>query len=182
MRCCVAQLSVILLLIGLGGCATPGNFRNRMAEAAAAGKGVKQIRFVQIGEVQTAKGTFHVVEQRRILTGMLAPRGLPQRLLLFDDDARLAVAYEADFSKRLDVEPLWCAGSRVYLFGFGLFHFAESINHKIEPDPRLSRLFPENQTPSGNVIDFSNGPLLPVLTREKSYGSWGGVEDDPWRF
>ena len=82
MRCCVAQLSVILLLIGLGGCATPGNFRNRMAEAAAPGKGVKQIRFVQIGEVQTAKGTFHVVEQRRILTGMLAPRGLPQRLLL----------------------------------------------------------------------------------------------------
>jgi len=49
MRCCVAQLSVILLLIGLAGCATPGNFRNRMAEAAAPGKGVKQIRFVQIG-------------------------------------------------------------------------------------------------------------------------------------
>ena len=35
--------------------------------------------------------------------------------------------------------------------------------------------------PTGNVIDFSRGPLSPILTREKSYGSSGGIEDDPWR-
>jgi hypothetical protein len=46
-------------------------------------------------------------------------------------------------------------------------------------DPRLSRLFPENQTPAGNVIDFSRGPRSPVLAREKPYGSSGGTEDDP---
>jgi hypothetical protein len=181
MRSCFVQLAVSLLLGGFAGCATSGDFRSRMAEAAEPGAGVQQTHFAHFGEVQTAKGTFHVAVQRRILTGMLAPRGLPQRLLLFDKHARLAAAYEADFSNRLDVGPLWCAGSRVYLFGFGSFHFAESINHKIDPDPLLSCLFSENQTPTGNVIDFCHGPLAPVLTRDKSYGSLGSIEDDPWR-
>lgn len=151
-----------------------------MEQAAAPGNGVQETHFAHIGEVRTDKGKHHVAVQWRILTGMLAPRGLPLRLLLFDGDARLLASYEPDFAY-YGVDPLWCEVSRVYLFGFGSFHFADSINHRIYPDPRLSRLFPKNQTPTGNVIDFSRGPTSPVLTREKRYGSSGGVEDDPWR-
>jgi hypothetical protein len=147
--------------------------------AAAPPKGEQQVRFAHIGDVQTTGGTYHVVEQKLILTDMVAPRGLPTRLLLFSDNARLVVAYEADFAT--SALPLWCKGSRVYLFGFGSFHFADSVNHPIPPDARLAQLFSgTDRSPTGNVIDFSRGPLNPFLTREKRYGSSGGLEDDPW--
>ena len=46
---------------------------------------------------------------------------------------------------------------------------------------QTARLFIANQTPTGNVIDLSRGPLSTILTREKSDGSSGSIEDDPWR-
>jgi hypothetical protein len=175
-------LCLALVLGGLTGCYTaPGNFRSRMERTATAAlpNGVQQNEFAYIGDVQTDKGTYHVVEQGLILTDMLAPRHLPPRLLLFSDNARLIAVYEADFATR--IWPLWCEGSRVYLEGFSSLHFADSVNHTIPLDPRLARLFSgTDQIPTGNVIDFSRGPLEPSLTREKRYGSSGGIEDDPW--
>src|SRR5881394_3975671 len=96
MRCRITRWPVLLLVVGLAGCTTPEDFRRRMEQAAASGGGVQQTHFAHIGEVQTANGTYHVAVQRRILTGMLAPRGLPLRLLLFDDDRRLVAVYEPD--------------------------------------------------------------------------------------
>jgi hypothetical protein len=175
-------LCLALVLGGLAGCCTaPGNFRSRMERAATAAlpKGVQQTEFAYIGDVQTDKGTYHVAVQMRILTDMLAPHGLPTRLLLFSDDARPVAAYEADFAS--GIWPLWCEGSRIYLAGFSSLHFADSVNHRISPDPRLARLFSgTDRTPAGNVIDFSRGPMEPLLTREKRYGSSGGIEDNPW--
>jgi hypothetical protein len=147
--------------------------------ANALQKDTQQTRFAYIGDVQTQQGTFHVVEQSLILSNMMAPRGEPDRLLLFADDAQLVAAYEADFGT--GARPLWCEGSRVYLFGFGAFHVAVEINQKIPSTPRLEQLFSGiNRTPTGNVIDFSHGPTSPLLTREKRYGSSGGTEDNPW--
>ncbi len=175
-------LCLALALSGFAGCcAGPGGFRSGMEQAAAAvlPKGVQQVKFAYIGDVQTDKGAYHVVEQRRILTDMLAPRGLSTRLLLFSDNGRLAAAYEADFAT--GIQPLWCEGSRVYLAGFSSLHFDGSVNHEVPPDPRLARLFSGTErSPTGNVVNFSQGPLEPFLTREKRYGSSGGLEDDPW--
>lgn len=177
-------LSLAMILSGglLAGCCTASNnLRSRMEQTAvtALPAGEQQVRFAYIGEVQTKQGTFHVVEQGLILSDMMAPRGEPARLLLFSDDARLVAAYEADLGT--GARPLWCEGARIYLAGFSSLHFADSISHKIPPDPRLARLFSEtNLAPTGNVIDFANGPLNPVMTREKRYGSSGGLEDDPW--
>ncbi|HZI31441.1 MAG TPA: hypothetical protein VFF11_03810, partial [Candidatus Binatia bacterium] len=176
-------LSLALVLSGLAGCCSaPGSFRSRMSQVAVAAlpKGVQQTQFAYIGDVQTAKGTCHVAVQSLILSDMMAPRGEPTRLLLFSDKARLVAVYQADFDT--SAWPLWCTGSCIYLAGFSSLHFGDSVNHKIPPSPRLARLFAgTNETPTGNVIDFSNGPLNPVLTREKRYGSSGGLNDDPWK-
>jgi hypothetical protein len=175
-------LGLALVLGGLAGCcSTTGNFRNRMEQAATAAlpKGMQQTKFAYIGDIQTDQGTYHIAEQNQILTNMMAPRGLPTRLLLFSDNARLVAVYEADVAT--SDRPLWCEGSRIYIAGFSLWHFADSVNHRIPPDPRLARLFSgTDQTPTGNAIDFSSGPLNPFLTREKRYGSSGGTEDNPW--
>lgn len=177
--------SIFCLALVLGGltgcCSAPGSFRNRMSQAAIAAlpEGAQQTRFAYIGDLHTAKGTYHVAVQSLILADMMAPRGEPVRLLLFSDKARLVAVYQADFAT--GAQPLWCEASRVYLAGFGSFHFDDSVDHKIPPGSRLARLFSRtDRTPTGNVIDFSHGPLKPFLTREKRYGSSGGLEDDPW--
>lgn len=160
------SLTIVMVLF-LAGCTAVGNVRSRMEHAAAPPPGVQQTQFAYIGDVDTDLGTYHVATQRLILTGMLAPRGLPRRLLLFDRHAQLVATYEYE-----SAEPLWCDGSRVYLFGFGRFR-------GVNVDPRLLSLAdPEFST--GNVIDFARGPNAAVLTREKRYGSSGGIDDDPW--
>lgn len=178
-------LCLALVLSGLTGCCSaPSSLRSRMSQAAIAAlpKSVQQTKFAYIGDIQTDKGVYHVAEQKLILADMPAPRGLPVHLLIFSNKARLVATYEADIGNGLDVYPLWCAGSRIYFYGFGSFHFADSVNHEVPPSPRLARLFAgTNRTPTGNVIDFSRGPLKPFLTRAKRYGSSGGLEDNPWK-
>ncbi len=159
-----------LVFLCLAGCAK-SNLRSCMERAAAPSKGVKQTQFAHIGELHIDDRVYHVATQRLVLEVMLAPRGLRHRLLIFDNDARLVSTYEYNFDS---AEPLWCHGSRVYLFGNGSFM-------GIEPGPRLVLMASEDEQPIGNVIDFSNGPTSPILTREKQYGSSGGIEDDPWR-
>lgn len=165
-----------------GCCSAPGSIRSRMAQVAIAAlpKDVQQTEFAYIGDVHTAQGTYYVAVQSLILSDMMAPRGEPARLLLFSDGLRLVAVYQADVTT--GARPLWCEGSRVYLAGFSSLHFDDTVNPGIPPSSRLARLFAgTDETPTGNVIDFSRGPRKPMLTREQRYGSSGGLEDDPWK-
>lgn len=150
--------------------------------AARPPEGIHRTQFAHIGEITILGGVFHVAVERRILTGMLAPRGLAPRLLLFDINARLIAAYEPVFATRAAV-PLWCEGARVYLAGFGSYQIADSLE-KVEADPRLIKhkehLKHADYLLTGNVLDFSMGIKKPLLTREMKYGSSGGIADDPW--
>ena len=155
-----------------------------MEAAARPEAGVQQTQFAHIGRVVTDEGTFEVATQSRVTAGMMAPRGRPMRLLLFDSVGKLVSSYEAAFFKA--GVPLWCEGARVYLGGFSSWNVSDTFN-VVEADPRIlehrgkfrsGNRFPDSVT--GNVLDFRRGPTKPMLTREKRYGSSGGIEDDPW--
>ena len=179
------RLAIVLLFtLILSGCATPRRFHQQMQLAARPQPGIQQTQLAHIGQVITDEGTFQVATQSRVLTGMMAPRGIATRLLLFDASAKLVAAFEA--SLPTPALPLWCEGSRLYLQGFGTWHFADTLQ-PVEADPRLVKHrgnflygnpYPDSIT--GNVLDFKRGPSKPFLTRETLYGSSGGIEDDAW--
>ena len=155
-----------------------------MEAAARPRAGVQQTQFAHIGRVVTGEGIFEVAVQRRILTGMLAPRGLALRLFLFDSSGQVAASCDAAYFA--SAQPLWCEGSRIYLFGFGSWNISGSFE-AVEADPRLLKRKgrfrlgdSSGDSVTGNVLDFQRGPTNPILTREKRYGSSGGVDDDPW--
>ena len=180
----VAGRFLICLLLILAGCLGPRKLYDRMERAARPDSGVQQTQLAYIGCVETADGMFHVAAQTRILAGMLAPRGLPLRLLLFDQDGELAAAYERVLP--YEAAPLWCEGSRVFLHGYGDFYIAGTFR-TVDKDPRIianrGRFLhgsPYGDDETGNVLDFARGPHEPMLTREQRYGSSGGIEDDPW--
>jgi hypothetical protein len=128
---------------------------------------LQQTQFAFIGEVVTSKGKFFVAVQRLVRIGMLAPRG-QGNLLLFDSKRRLVKSFSL-----LTAVPLWCEGSRIYLAGNGLVS-------GMPLDRRIAAI--ENEAAcGGNVIDFTGGIDHPQITREKKYGSSGGIEDDPWQ-
>lgn len=148
------------------GCATDQNLWHELSVAAKpSSEGLQQTQFALIGQVVTHEGKFHVALQRLVLTSMLAPRG-QAKLLLFNAKRGLVASYSL-----LRAYPLWCEGSRIYLGGEG-FTYGE-----IPMDPRVTALDPESAL-GGNVIDFSHGIHKPFMTREKKYGSSGGIEDD----
>jgi hypothetical protein len=125
--------------------------------------------------VRTPDGPLHVATQELVITGMLAPRGQGW-LHLFDESFELVHSYSLS---RLG-SPAWCEGTKIYLYGFG-------YDSSIPPDEALTELFhfPEGEKeigyPTGNVIDFCNGALSPVMRRERRYGSSGGIQDDPMK-
>lgn len=165
MKRLVAMVVVPLLLCG---CATRRDLWQDLNRAARpASDGVSQTRLAVIGEIQTPEGRFHVAVQSLVLTGMLAPRGM-SKLLLFDTRRRLVVSYDI-----ISAVPLWCEGPRIYLWGHGLVR-------NVPVDPRIMAMYPASAE-GGNVMDFSRGVHEPFITREKRYGSSGGIEDDPWR-
>jgi len=157
------------MALGLCGCKTQANLWSDLERAAhPAGQGMQETRFALIGKIQTVEGTFFVVDQCLVVKGMLAPHG-QEKLLLFDNRRRLVKAY----SVRTAI-PLWCEGPRIYLGGPGDFW-------NIQLDPRINAMFGKDEAPNGgNVLDFSGGIEHPYITREKKYGSSGGIEDDPW--
>lgn len=172
------------VLSSLASCEHPGNLRRRMEIAARPRAGVEQTQLAHIGQVITDEGTFQVAIQRRILADMAAPRGLVIRLLLFDLSGTLVSSFDSAFST--GGEPLWCEDSRVYLHGFCSWNVGDTLR-AVEADPRIlehkGRFRFGNPCPdsvTGNVLDFQSGPTKPLLTREKKYGSSGGIEDDPW--
>ena len=97
-----------------------------MEAAARPEAGVQQTQFAHIGRVVTDEGTFEVATQSRVTAGMMAPRGRPMRLLLFDSVGKLVSSYEAAFFKA--GVPLWCEGARVYLWGFSSWNVSDTFN------------------------------------------------------
>lgn len=151
----------------------PVDVRTILESQVEPGEGLQQTQFAYIGTVDTPDGYLYVTTQRLVLTGMLQPRG-QGKMHLFDENYELVDTYWLDY---FDHKPLWCEGTKIYLFGNSQWGRA------IPPSKRLAALFDtpdEEYTPTGNVVDFSKGAHKPMLRREKRYGSSGGVNHDPW--
>lgn len=171
---CPAVLILVTATVVSPGCATSEDVRSRLLASAERqdpdfpdGESVQLARFAYVGSVRTPSGPVYVVDRQDMITGMLAPRGLP-RLDFYDRDYNLLASHWWPQAK-----PLWCEGSKVYLSGFkgeGPFPVA----------PAIRPLFAKDELPYGNVIDLSSGFAGAVLRIERRYGSSGGVEDDPW--
>ena len=131
-------------------------------------EGHQQTQLAIIGEIRVPEGKHVVATQRIVTKGMLAPRG-QSRLLLFSSDGNLAANLGI-----ISGEPLWCEGSRIYLAG------KNGLLRGVPVDPRITEMYP-GSAEGGNVIDFSKGISKPLITRERKYGSSGGIEDDPWK-
>jgi hypothetical protein len=161
-------LAILIVPLLLCGCATRRDLWEDLNRAARpASDGVCQTRLAVIGQIETPEGRFHVAAQSLVLTGMLAPRGM-SKLLLFDTRRRLVASYDM-----ISAVPLWCEGPRIYLWGHGLVR-------NVPVDPCIVAMYPDSAE-GGNVMDFARGVHEPFITREKRYGSSGGIEDDPWK-
>lgn len=145
----------------LGSAPPPTNLRVALLEAAKRGdpefpdgRSVQLTHFSHVGELRAADGQrIFVVDQRAVLTGMLAPLG-QNRIAFFDENLRYLGSIGYVFSR-----PLWCEGSQLYLFGD-----LDGVATGFE----------------GNVIDVTHGfPKIQVY-HESVYGSSGGIEDAPW--
>ena len=72
---------------------------------------VKITSFAYIGEITVNHQEYYVVDLRTVIKGMLSPRG-NNYILIYDNKSKLIgkVYYSLAI-------PLWCEGSRVYLWG-----------------------------------------------------------------
>jgi hypothetical protein len=106
--------------------------------------------FSHIGQLVSSSGELvYVADRRAVIAGMLAPRG-QNYITFFDREFRYLgkIGYGASC-------PLWCDGSRLYLFG------------DLDGGGRLS----------GNVIDIAGGYANLAAYHVRAYGSSGGVDD-----
>ena len=163
-------IAVMMCVVPVSQCVTQEPHWKDLEQTARATlrQGQQQTQFALIGTIMAPEGKYLVALQRVVITGMLAPRGQSQ-LMLFDNKGTLAANYGV-----ITAVPLWCEGSRIYLWG------ANGLLRNVPVDPRIQEMYP-NSAEGGNVVDFSKGIRQPVITREKKYGSSGGIEDDPWK-
>ena len=173
MKISLCHLAVLLVL--LAGCSRgswswlreavieqrPGEFQS---------DGVKITKFAVIGKLEVNGTAYHVAEARAVLTGMPSPRG-KYYFMIVDDGGKIVNWIDSSIL----FQPLYCDGSKLYLFGFDSFPGAIV-------DPKLQAITPPDSVPVGNVVDFSNGITSPILTREAVYGSSGGIDQgDVWQ-
>ena len=138
------------------------------AASSTVTKGLQQTLLAVIGEISIGQNSYTVCHQKLVIKGMPSPRG-QSNLLLIDSKGKLAAEYSI-----ISGVPLWCEGARIYCFG------TEMLLQGIAVDPKIDEMYP-NSANGGNVIDFAKGVKEPVITREKKYGSSGGILDDPWK-
>jgi hypothetical protein len=115
------------------------------------GRNMVLTHFSHVGQLVSSKGKrIYVADRRAVIAGMLAPRG--QNYVTFFDDQFGYLGKIRYIASR----PLWCDGSRLYLFG--------------TLDDTATNL-------SGNVIDVVDGfdHLRVYCTR--AYGSSGGINE-----
>jgi len=107
--------------------------------------------FSHVGQLVSSSGqVVYVADTRAVVPGMLAPRGR-NYIAFFNSQFRYLgkVGYVSS-------RPLWCEGSRLYLFG--------------DLDGVATGL-------SGNVIDIADGYEHLTAYHAQAYGSSGGVGD-----
>jgi hypothetical protein len=112
--------------------------------------------FSYIGHLVTSQGeVIYVADQRGVIADMEAPRGL-NYIAFFDRQFRYLgrISY-------LESRPLWCEGSRLYLFG--------DLDGTPWPGQPAS--------PGGNVIDVAAGYGSIKSYHAHVYGSSGGIDD-----
>lgn len=149
-----------LLAVGmLNGCQSkPLDIRALLLASAAKGdpdfpdgKGMMLTHFSHVGQLVTSNGdVIYVAERRAVLTGMIAPRG--QHYITFFD-ARFEFLGKMRF---VNSQPLWCDGSRLFLFGD-----LDGVSNGID----------------GNVIDVAEGFDHVKVYHEHVYGSSGGLDE-----
>lgn len=119
--------------------------------------GSQLTHFSHVCELKGERQKIYVVDQRSVLTGMLAPRGNNQ-ISFFDEKQKFIASI-----KYIGSRPLWCEGERLYLFG--------GWDGAMPGDYRCA---------SGNdcnVILWNETTGLLKLVHEKKYGSSGGIDD-----
>lgn len=154
-------LCIAVFLCAVGGCTTTVDTRDQLLASARAsdpdfpdGAEVKLIRFAYIGRVESPEGPVYVCEQRAVICGMQAPRGLGA-VQYFDrehnwlgKDSNPHVAFSP---------PLWTTGAHVFLFG----------GWPCEPKD-------SDEVILGNAIDFSRGFKERRVVQIPAYGSSSG--------
>jgi hypothetical protein len=157
-----SKLLLCLTLI-FSGCVAhlpqPEDIRTAMLESAGKtepdfpdGHAALLTHFSHIGQLITLRGDIiYVADQRGVIAGQMSPHGL-NYIVFFDAHFRYLGKINYVSSR-----PLWCEGSKLYLFG--------------DLDSRLP------QFPQGNVIDVTDGFTNLKVYHAKVYGSSGGLHD-----
>ena len=73
--------------------------------------GVKITKFAHIGEITVNHQEYYVIDLRTVIKGMLSPRG-NNFILIYDNKSKLIGKIHY-----ISAMPLWCEGSRIYLWG-----------------------------------------------------------------
>jgi len=149
----------------LSGCATahPRDVRTALLDSARHtepgfpdGRQVLLSHFSHVGRLVTSQGdVIYVADQRGVIADMRAPRGR-NFIVFFDHRFRYLgkIGY-------VQSRPLWCDGSRLYLFG------------DLDGFPQPGQSIP----PGGNVIDVAGGYGSIRSYHIHAYGSSGGIDD-----
>ncbi|HEV2329749.1 MAG TPA: hypothetical protein VGY56_13285 [Verrucomicrobiae bacterium] len=112
--------------------------------------------FSYLGRLVTSQGdVIYVVDQRGVVADQPAPHG--QNFIAFFDRHFRYLGKISYVQSR----PLWCEGSRLYLFG------------NLDGFPQSGQSF----LPGGNVIDVARGYQSIRSYHAKVYGSSGGTDD-----
>ena len=111
---------ILLTLCVQSGCETkssPANLWDMMLKSSRRedrdfpdGRSQILTQFAHLGHVATKSGILQVVSVRSVLTGMPAPRG-QMWIALFTESGEFVGRQDCDRT------PLWCEGSRVFLYG-----------------------------------------------------------------
>ena len=156
---------LLVFVAVFSGCATahPPDVREALLDAARHsepgfpdGRQILLTHFSYVGHLVTSQGeVIYVVDQRGVIANMQAPRG-QNFIVLFGQQFRYLgkIGY-------VQSRPLWCDGSRLYLFG------------DLDGFPQPGQSIP----PGGNVIDVADGYQGIRSYHSHVYGSSGGIDD-----
>ena len=158
---------------GLIGCVAPSeescDVRAAMLESARRkepdfpdGRYLVLTHFAHVGRLVTARGdVIYVADQHSVTADALSPHG--QRFIVFFGK-QFRYLGKLGYGRSA---PLWCEGSRLYLWGDLDRQFCNS-----NPDRWLK------DVPPGNVVDVAAGFEHLTNYHAYAYGSSGGLEDE----
>ena len=124
------------------------------------GRNLVLTHFSHVGQLVTSSGdVIYVADQHSVTADALSPHG--QSFIVFFDQQFRYLGKLGYYRSH----PLWCDGSRLYLFGdLNWVFFNTDLDRKLE-------------SPSGNVVDVAEGFEHLRVYHAWAYGSSGGLED-----